>query len=743
MNRMLRLIIQEITNAKNLSNALNSMTQKVAEIINAEACSVFIVDSKREDYMLLATTGLPKKYIHKLHLDLSDGLVGLVGKRRVPVNIADTLAHPKFCHYDMKTKKPYRAFLGVPIIQKKKLLGVLTVQKNESHNFDENAEALLLTLAIHVAEIIAFAKASSDAIELPKEVGNCIFQGVQVVNGIGIGKAVVVPANVNYKVACDDCQDFEHEIAAFKKALEKVCQEINALQQNWATKTNNVEYDLLNSYIEILTSKDLTDVVIQEVNKGNSASIAVERAFQKWSLSLQKVDNTYLRERSEDILNLGRRILAHLQSSAFNNINYPMQTILVGENITIPDFIEVPIEKLAGIISLHGTHVSHSAILARSLNIPTIMGIKNCVLEQLKDQEIIIDGYHGQIYVSPVKKLLQKFSNLAAQEQKLYTELNELRDLPAKTKDGYFVSLLLNADLPTEIDYAIKVGIQGIGLYRTEIAFMNKDYFPTENEQYLVYRDILQQAAPRKVVMRTLDAGGDKQLPYLEIKETNPSLGWRGIRVTLDHPEILLMQVRAMLRANQDFKNLHILLPMVSDVSEVKQALSLIKQAYDELLMESVIISELPKVGVMIEIPAAIYQIKELARLVDFFSVGSNDLTQYLLAVDRQNERVADIYDTLHPAVLKALAQIVELVHEEHKTVSICGEIAGDPLAAILLMALGFDSLSMNASQLLKVKWSIRSFTMEAAKKILSEVMQMDNQKAIRNYLQSVIKFIG
>ena len=739
MNKTLRLIIQEIDNAKDLNAALNGMAQRIIEITNAEACSVFIVDTTRKNYVLLATAGLPKEFINKLHINLSDGLVGDVGIRGEPINIADTLAHPKFCHYHTATKKPYRAFLGVPIMHKKNLLGVLAIQKQEPHLFDESAQALLLTLSIHAAEIIAFAKATGNTAELAKSKEHAFFQGIPSVNGIGIGKMMVMPAqdtlNLNQELCFNNCAD---KITLFETALEAVRNEISTLQQNWAQKINSAEYELFSSYITILTSQDLKIAVIKEIQNGTPIQNAIKITFGKWQQLLQTADDAYLRERSEDILDLGRRILKHLQpkkTDQSNLIDYPNETILVGENITAADLIEVPIKKLSGIISFSGSHTSHAAILARSLGIPTVMGLKDCTLQQLENQEAILDGYHGQVYIAPSKKLLQEFSNLATQERKLYAELNELRDLPAKTRDGYYMPLLINAGLPAEIEHALKIGIQGIGLYRTEIPFMTHDYFPTENEQYLVYRDILQQSAPRTVVMRTLDAGGDKQLPYLQIDEPNPSLGWRGIRITLDHPEILLIQIRAMLRANQDFKNLHILLPMISDVSEVKQVLKLIKQAHTELLTENINIGALPKIGVMIEIPSTIYQIKKLAALVDFFSVGSNDLTQYLLAVDRQNDRVADIYDSLHPAVLKALAQIVKSAHKARKTVSICGEIAGDPHAAILLLAMGFDALSMNANQLLKVKYQIRNFTMKSAKKLLSAVLQMDDQTAIRSYL--------
>ena len=293
-----------------------------------------------------------------------------------------------------------------------------------------------------------------------------------------------------------------------------------------------------------------------------------------------------------------------------------------------------------------------------------------------------------------------------------------------------------------DVSRSLSVGSEGVGLYRTEIPFMARDRFPTEEMQRVIYSQIIKAFHPRPVVMRTLDVGGDKPLPYLPIEEANPFLGWRGIRITLDHPEIFLVQVRAMLRAGVETGNLHIMLPMISSVVEVDESLRLLTQAYTELIEEGQNV-KWPTIGVMIEVPSAVYQVDAIAERVDFLSVGSNDLTQYLLAVDRNNSHVANLYDSLHPSVLQAMKHVVVRGHAAGKHVSICGELAGDPVAVVLLLAMGFDTLSMSAMRLPRVKWVIRKFSMERAQVLLSEVLIMDDPAEIRCHMELALEEAG
>jgi phosphotransferase system enzyme I (PtsP) len=389
-----------------------------------------------------------------------------------------------------------------------------------------------------------------------------------------------------------------------------------------------------------------------------------------------------------------------------------------------------------------GSGNSHVAILARAMGLPCVMGVVDLPISKLNNWNIVVDGYNGEVYSHLSSELMGFYANIIAEEDHIARGLEELRNLPCVTKDGHHVPLWVNTGLMTDVMRSLNHGAEGVGLYRTEVPFMINDRFPSEIEQRDCYREQLEAFAPASVTMRTLDIGGDKALSYFPISEENPFLGWRGIRVTLDHPEIFLVQVRAMLKASEGLDNLRIMLPMISNVSEVEEALHLIYRVYHEVREEGVNI-KMPPVGVMIEVPCAIFQVKEICERVDFISVGSNDLTQYMLAVDRNNPRVASLYHNFHPAVLQALFKIVCDAHEVGKHAGICGELAGDPGGAILLVAMGYDVLSMNAVSLPKVKSVLRSVSLSWAEDLLRRLLTMDNAQVVKSSLELALKEVG
>src|SRR5690554_6590638 len=376
------------------------------------------------------------------------------------------------------------------------------------------------------------------------------------------------------------------------------------------------------------------------------------------------------------------------------------------------------------------------------MGLPAVMGVTDLPLDELDQQELIVDGYNGCVYSNPSDALRARYQEIVLEEAQLTEGLESIKDLPCETRDGKRVELWVNTGLMTDVLRSLERGAEGIGLFRTEVPFLLRDSFPTEREQTDIYRQQLEAFHPKRVTMRTLDIGVDKPLPYFPIEEDNPFLGWRGIRVSLDHPEIFLAQIRAMIKASAGLDNLRILLPMISGVQELEEAKALIYRAYSELLEEDYSV-KMPPLGVMIEVPAAVYQARELAARVDFLSVGSNDLTQYLLAVDRNNARVADIYQAYHPAVLRALQQVVHDGHAEGVSVGICGELAGDPAAAILLMAMGYDVLSMSATNLPKVKSVIRAITLEQAEQLLTDVMPMVDALQVQARIDRTMREAG
>jgi phosphotransferase system, enzyme I, PtsP len=344
--------------------------------------------------------------------------------------------------------------------------------------------------------------------------------------------------------------------------------------------------------------------------------------------------------------------------------------------------------------------------------------------------------------IEPSSVLLEEFERLVQEEAKLAEELGSLRDLPAETEDGVPVPMYLNAGLVSDIAPSLDSGIAGVGLYRTELPFLVRESFPGEEEQYQIYRQVLAAFAPKAVSMRTLDVGGDKALPYFTIQEDNPFLGWRGIRLTLDHPEIFLTQLRAMLRANAGLNNLQVMFPMISRVSELDEAMVLLEHAHRELTGNGMATGR-PRLGAMIEVPSAVYLAKELAERADFLSIGTNDLTQYILAVDRNNQQVARLYDGLHPAVLRAVHHVVEAAHREGTPVTVCGEMAGDPAGAILLVGMGIDGLSMSYSSFPRVKWAIRQVTRQRACELLIQALAMPDEGAVRRLLNNAFEEAG
>ncbi|KTD11625.1 hypothetical protein Lgra_1083 [Legionella gratiana] len=673
MLKVLKRIVQEVTAARQLSEALGVLVQQINKAINAEAASVYLIDTKHAEYVLIATEGLNKQAQFRVRISLDSGLVGLVGRREEPINIEDAPAHPDFYHNPLLGEEHLKAFLGVPIIQHRKLYGVLIVQQTEQRHFDDTEESFLITLAAQLGGIIAHAEATGELAELtlPKpigvtkvEVSSAALTGIGSVPGIGIGTAVVVYPQADIDaVPLHPVETLDEEIKAFYEALESTREDMHRLSRRMKAIVAEDEHALFDVYLRIL-DKDSLGVEVEHVIRKDKigAQAALATVIKKHIAQFENMEDSYLRERASDFRDLGRRVLAALQWSQQEEIVYPKRTILVGEEVTAAALAEVPEGYLAGVISAKGSNNSHVAILARALGVPTVMGVRGLKLEFISKRAIVVDGYYGQVYISPSKSVLAEFKLLEQEEQALNQSLISLRDKSAETTDNYKVSLQVNTGLAMDAGLSMSVGAEGVGLYRSEVPFMSRDHFPSEDEQTIIYRQTLKAFAPRPVTMRTLDIGGDKVLPYFPVKEDNPYLGWRGIRVTLDHPDVFLIQVRAMMRASEELNNLRIMLPMVTNLSEVEEAAYLIEQAFTELLEEGCVI-EKPKLGVMIEVPAAAYLAREIAKRVDFISVGSNDLTQYFLAVDRNNARVAGLYDAMHPAMLRVLLKVVEGGH--------------------------------------------------------------------------------
>jgi phosphotransferase system enzyme I (PtsP) len=734
----LRSIVQEVNAARDLQAALNIIVGRVKSVMQVEVCSTYLRDGSGK-YVLMATDGLHTESVGQVSLAADEGLVGYVVTREEPINLEQATAHPKYQYFAETGEERFSSFLGVPIVHHRQVLGVLVVQQVEQRRFDEGDEAFLVTISAQLSGVIAHAEATGALREIGASAQEASFTGVAGSPGVAIGHAVVMsPAADLRGVPYQECEDVAEELAFFNDCLAAVRKDIKKMGKRLRDRLSRQEQALFDAYLAMLDDASLGGEVSERIKSGISAAYAWSEVILEHERNFTRMEDSYLRERAADIRDLGRRVLSYLQESKQKARKFPDNAILVGEELTASMLGEVPKDKLAGLVSVLGSSNSHIAILARAMGIPTVMGAVDLPLIQMEGRDVIVDGYRGRIYTDPGPNLLHHFEEIYREEQELVKGLEAIKDLPCETRDGHRVSLWVNTGLMSDVVRSLERGAEGVGLYRTEIPFLLRDRFPSEEEQRKIYREQLEAFAPQPVTMRTLDVGGDKALPYFPINEQNPFLGWRGLRVTLDHPEIFLVQVRAMLKASEGLDNLRIMLPMVASIAELDAAKKLIHRAFDELVEDGLKIT-MPQIGVMVEVPAAVYQARELAQRSDFLSVGSNDLTQYLLAVDRNNPQVADVYQPFHPAVLRALQDVVTAAHECAVKVSICGELAGDPAAAVLLMAMGYDVLSMNATNLPKVKSVIRDMNLDMAKKLLAEVMTKPDAQSVNQFLEEAM----
>ena len=747
MLAVLRGIVQEVNAAADLNEALQLIVTRVQESMKTDVCSIYLLDANQNRYVLMATQGLNDDAVGKVTLGYSEGLVGLVGVREEPINLEQAQEHHRYKYFPETGEERYESFLGVPIIHHKKVLGVIVVQQaSNSRRFDEGEEAFLVTVSAQLAGIIAHSEATSAFIGpslIATKEQDLVFKGVAGSPGVAIGQSIVMfpPADFD-SVPERSSSDIDADLKLFDGAIDSVRVDIRRVGERLSSQLRPEEQALFDVYIGMLDDKALAGEVQDKIRAGSCAQTALKHVIKDYASHFEMMSDSYLRERAVDIKDLGRRILSYLQEREVVDQSYPDKTVLVSDELTPTMLGEVPRENLVGLVSIKGSGSSHVAILARAMGIPTVMGLVDVPLTKLDQREMVVDGYNGDILISPSDELKDHYSAVLNEDRELDEDLKSIIDLPCETLDGHRVHAWVNTGLMADVVRSLDHGAEGVGLYRTEVPFMINERFPSEYEQMLYYREQLEAFAPNQVTMRTLDIGGDKSLPYFPIDEENPFLGWRGIRVTLDHPEIFLVQRRAMLKASQGLNNLRIMLPMVSSVNEVEEALHLIYREYHEVRSEGYQVN-MPQVGVMIEVPAAVYQVRELAERVDFLSVGSNDLTQYLLAVDRNNPRVASLYHSFHPAVLQALNKIAADSKDMHVQLSICGELAGDPAGAVLLMAMGYDALSMNASNLLRVKAVLRGISLAWAQDLLKEVLSLDSPYIVQSALNLALKEAG
>ncbi|MDP3386431.1 MAG: phosphoenolpyruvate--protein phosphotransferase [Eubacteriales bacterium] len=568
-------------------------------------------------------------------------------------------------------------------------------------------------------------------------------QGIAASPGIAIGKVYLFKKEIlEIDFRPIEENQIHREIARFEEAKHKTREQLEAIQKKLADNMSDEEVDIFSAHLLMVSDPTLSYSVERYimVNRLN-AEAALEKSINEIWEMFQGLDDEYLKERATDIKDVGTSMLYNLAGKEMASLSrLDSEVIVVSPDLTPSDTARMDSDKVLGFVTDAGGRTSHTAIMARSLEIPAVVGVRNATYLLKGGETAIVDGSSGIVYFNPTDEQLDYYYLLKESYSHNKHMLQELRNLPAITTDGRRVEMVANIGVPKDVKVALKNGAEGIGLFRTEFLFMDRATFPSEDEQFKAYKMVVEQMAGRPVIFRTLDVGGDKNLGYMDFpRELNPFLGWRAIRIGLDRPDILKTQLRAILRTSH-YGCLRIMYPMIISVEEIRKANWILNEAKDELRKNNIPFNNNIQVGIMVETPAAALIADRLIEEVDFFSIGTNDLTQYTLAVDRGNETIAHLYQPMHPAVLKLIKMVIDASHKAGKWTGICGELAGEETAAVVLLGMGLDEFSMSAGSIPIIKKQIRIVSYEDAKNIADRVLSMSSSNEIAEYLDSITK---
>ncbi len=566
--------------------------------------------------------------------------------------------------------------------------------------------------------------------------------GIPASPGIVFGKALVLKEE---KIVLDTQKisedQVEAEVARFYAGREAAVEQLNSIHQRALKSLGEEKAAIFEGHLMILEDEELEEEIIDYLRSQKvNASVAASKIIDQQVEMLSEIDDEYLKERAGDIRDIGNRLIKNILGMHIVDLgDITEESILVAYDLTPSETAQLNLEKVLGFITDIGGRTSHTSIMARSLELPAIVGTNNVTARVNTGDYLILDAVNNRVYVNPTQAEIDELKTLEAKLAEEKAELAKLKDLPAMTLDGHKVDVVANIGTIRDCEGAHRNGAEGVGLYRTEFLFMDRDQLPSEEEQFIAYKEVVEAMEGRLVVLRTMDIGGDKELPYLNLpKEMNPFLGWRAVRIALDRREILHAQLRAVLRASA-FGKLAVMFPMIISVEEIRELKSVLETLKAELRAEGKAFDENIQVGVMVETPSAAVNAKFLAKEVDFFSIGTNDLTQYTLAVDRGNELISHLYNPMSPSVLGLIKQVIDASHAEGKWTGMCGELAGDERATLLLLGMGLDEFSMSAISVPRIKKLIRHVNYQEVKALADEALQKPTAAEIEQLIQAFL----
>jgi phosphotransferase system enzyme I (PtsP) len=763
-----------ISRSHDLQETLEDITETVANRMNTEVCSLYVLDAKDKRLTLWATTGLDRAAVGKVHMSTEEGLSGLVIEQMDPVVVTDAMTHPRNKYFPETGEERFHSFLGVPVIEKREPLGVLVVQSRSRRRFSRTDIRLLKAISTQVSGIIVqarllqtlqtkerereeYRKRMLEAVkrlsayerereEKPTAGGKASrmrLTGVSASPGFGVGQAHLVHPQIHFDALTERrTTDAEAEIRHLQVAVQRSIQEISELKAHVHERLPEIDVAIFDAHCMMIEDPGFLEKIEARIHSGYAAETALKKVVEEYVEALGRVSSEMIRDRTADIRDIGLRLLRHLLGLAEKEGPRGESLVLVAEELTLSDLCLVDHTQLKGIVMASGGATSHASILAKSFEIPTVVGVEHAEFIQQGDV-VIVDGNSGVVYLNPGVEVLHEYGRLQREYLAFNRDLEDVHDLAAETRDGKHVALCANIGLLIDLSFAHRHGAEGIGLYRTEIPFLTYRDFPGEEEQLQLYRRVISGMNGKPVTIRTLDLGPDKYPSYLRLpREDNPFLGWRSIRISLEMAELFKVQLRAILRAGT-YGPVRMLFPMISSVEEILQVKELLTEVKDDLRQEGLAFDPWMPTGIMIEVPAAVWLADRLIQEVDFFSIGTNDLIQYLLAVDRNNRKVAPLYEPLHPAVLMAIATTVRAAKRAGKRVSMCGEMAADPLCTLLLLGLGLDELSMEPFFVPVIKRVIRSLSYARVERLAQESLRMSTVQEVKGLLFEELKQLG
>jgi phosphotransferase system enzyme I (PtsP) len=721
--RLLRRLRDLMAAGTAAEERLNQTVRLIASDMVAEVCSVYIMRAG-EVLELFATEGLNPDAVHKTRMRVGEGLIGDIAAHARAIAASDAWAHPNFSYRPETGEDLFRSLMGVPIMRGGRVAGVLAVQNKAQRLYTEEELETLETVAMVLAELIASGDLVNPSEAIMADATAIVprrLDGLRLNAGLAIGTALLHSPRVTIRQMV--AENPVEELERLKTAVADMHTQLDTLLTGSDVMASGELQDVMESYRMFAQDRGWLGRIREAINTGLTAEAGVQKVQNDMRARMREVTDPYLRERLLDLEDLTGRLLTHLSGAVLDTSEMPLDAIVFARAMGPAELLDYDRTKLKGLVLEEGSATSHVAIVARALDIP-VLGRVSDVLDRVETGDLVVlDSDNGQVFIRPGQDVLDAVRVSMQAQADLKLRYAATRHLPAMTRDGQSVSLLLNAGLLIDLQHLEETGADGIGLYRTEIPFMVRSSYPNVATQTDIYRKVLEATDTRPVTFRTLDIGGDKALPYFDAGEDeNPAMGWRAIRIGLDRPIMLRQQLRALIRAATG-RELRVMFPMVATVEEYLRARALLDEELTRAEDLKEAMPERVKVGAMLEVPSLMWQMPQLLARVDFLSVGSNDLLQFLFAWDRGSPRLSDRYDTLTPGVLAFFDDLVRKARAASVPITLCGEMAGRPLEAMMLIGLGFRALSMTAASIGPVKMMTRSLDARQLRPLLDQIM--------------------